>query len=237
VAAAQGAIIRRPLFIAEHARNARGFVGRIIAFIMARETWSQNLHVMDAVGIDRDDHVLDVGCGHGRSLSELATRASMGHVVGADPSGLMVEIALQRNRPLIQAARVEVVLATVESLPFADESFDKVLCVHVLYFWKDLDVSLREIARVMKPGGRLGLLFRTKADPAAIASFPAEIYRFPELAEVTATIEQAGLAVHAASDRTNEPVLLIAEKRPAQTAERLYSTDQAETIAVRRSIT
>ncbi|OAF16633.1 hypothetical protein AYJ54_37765 [Bradyrhizobium centrolobii] len=80
----------------------------------------------------------------------------------------------------------------------------------MLYFWKDLDVSLREIARVLKPGGRLGLLFRTKADPAAIASFPAEIYRFPELAEVTVALEQAGLNVHAASDRTNEPVLLIA---------------------------
>jgi ubiquinone/menaquinone biosynthesis C-methylase UbiE len=219
VAAAQGAIMRRPRFIAEHARNARGTLGRIIAFIMARETWSQNLRVMDALGIDRDDHILDVGCGHGRSLSELASRASMGHVVGADPSALMVEIASQRNRPLIEADRIEVALATVEALPFADATFDKVLCVHVLYFWKDLDVSLREIARVVKPGGRLGLLFRTKSNPAAVASFPAEIYRFPELVEVTAALKQAGLDVHAASDRTNEPVLLIAEKPSAQTAE------------------
>ncbi|MCP3373598.1 class I SAM-dependent methyltransferase [Bradyrhizobium cajani] len=229
--------MRRPNFIAKHARNAQGLLGRVIAFIMAHETWSQNLRVMDALRIGRSDHIIDVGCGHGRSLSELATRASMGHVVGADPSDLMVEIASQRNRPLIDAARVKVVLATVESLPFADESFDKVLCVHVLYFWKDLDASLREVARVLKPGGRSGLLFRTKADPAAIASFPAEIYRFPELAEVTEALEQAGLDVHAASDRSNEPVLLIAEKRRAQTAEGPQSTDQAETIAVRRAIT
>jgi ubiquinone/menaquinone biosynthesis C-methylase UbiE len=46
----------------------------------------------------------------------------------------------------------------VESLPFTDDFFDKVLCVHVLYFWKDLDVSLREIARVLKSSGRVGLL-------------------------------------------------------------------------------
>ncbi len=213
-------------------------MGRVVAFIMARETWSQNLRVMDALGIDRSDHILDVGCGHGRSLAELASRASMGHVVGADPSELMVEIASQRNRPLIEAARVEVVLATVESLPFTDDFFDRVLCVHVLYFWKDLDVSLREIARVLKPGGRLGLLFRTKADPAAVASFPPEIYRFPELAEVTVALEQAGLGVHAASDLTNEPVLLIAEKLPPQTAaERPHTTDQADAIAARRSTT
>jgi ubiquinone/menaquinone biosynthesis C-methylase UbiE len=69
----------------------------------------------------------------------------------------MVEIAAQRNRELIEADRVAVVLASVESLPVPDDFFDKVLCVHVLYFWKDLDASMREIARVLKPGGRLGL--------------------------------------------------------------------------------
>ena len=204
--------MRRPHFIAEHARNARGLLGRVIAFIMARETWSQNLRVMNALGIDQSDRVLDVGCGHGRSLTELAARASKGHVVGADASELMIKIATQRNRHLIEAARIEVVNATAESLPFPDGSFDKVLCVHVLYFWRDIDCGLRETARVLKPGGRLGLLFRTKADLVAVASFPPEIYRFPALAEVAAAVEQADLDLQGASDCTNEPVLLLAEK-------------------------
>jgi ubiquinone/menaquinone biosynthesis C-methylase UbiE len=180
---------------------------------MARETWGQNLRVMDALGIDQTDHILDVGCGHGRSLAELAARSSIGHIVGVDPSKLMVEIASERNRPLIEAARVEVVLSSVDSLPFPDDFFDKVLCVHVLYFWKDLNASLREIARVLKSGGRLGLLFRTSADLAAVASFPPEIYRFPALVDVMAVLEQAGLDVHAASNCASEPVLLLAEKR------------------------
>lgn len=80
-----------PHFIAAHARNARGRLNRVIAFIMARETWRQNLRVMDALGIEQSDRILDVGCGHGRSLAELATRAARGRVVGVDPSELMVE--------------------------------------------------------------------------------------------------------------------------------------------------
>jgi len=132
-----------------------------------------------------------------------------------DPSELMVEIAAQRNRPLIEAGYVDVVLATAASLPFPDDSFDKVLCAHVLYFWENLDVSLHEIARVLKPGGRLGLLFRTNADRAAVASFPPEIYSFPAVAEVTAALDRAALDVHAASDCANEPVLLLATKRRA----------------------
>lgn len=146
------------------------------------------------------------------SLTELAARASKGHVVGADASELMIKIATQRNRHLIAAARIEVVNATAEFMPFPDDSCDKVLCVHVLYFWRDLDRCLRETARVLKPGGRLGLLFRTKADLAAVASFPAEIYRFRALAEVAAALEQADLDLQAASDCTNEPVLLLARK-------------------------
>jgi ubiquinone/menaquinone biosynthesis C-methylase UbiE len=205
--------MRRPQFIAEHARNARGLLGRLIAFIMARETWRQNLRVMDALRIEQADHILDVGCGHGRSLTELAARAPRGHIVGVDPSELMVEIAAQRNRSLIESARVDVVLSTVESLPFPDGVFDKAQCVHVLYFWKDIATSLREIARVLKPGGCLGLLFRTNADPKAIASFPPEIYSFPALADVSAALKRAGMDIHLAEDSANQPALVLATKR------------------------
>jgi SAM-dependent methyltransferase len=205
--------MRRPRFIAEQARHARGLLGRAIAFIMARETWSQNLRAMNALGVDPGDRILDLGCGHGRGLAELATRAPSGQIVGADPSELMVEIAAQRNRALIKADRVEIVLASAERLPFADASFDKVLCVHVLYFWKDLDASMREIARVLKPGGRLGLLFRTCADAAGVNSFPPEIYRIPAFAEVVAAVEHTGLNVQPARDGGTEPALLLADKR------------------------
>ncbi|MCA1426192.1 MULTISPECIES: class I SAM-dependent methyltransferase [Bradyrhizobium] len=205
--------MRRPQFIAEHARNARGLLGRLIAFLMARETWGQNLRVMDALGIEQNDEVLDIGCGHGRSLMELAARAPRGHIVGLDLSELMIEIAAQRNRSLIEAARVELVLSTAESLPFPDGVFDKVQCVHVLYFWKDIETSLREIARVLKPGGRLGLLFRTNADPKAIASFPPEIYTFPALADVSAALQRVGMDVHLAEDSANQPALVLATKR------------------------
>ncbi|MEY9109596.1 ubiquinone/menaquinone biosynthesis C-methylase UbiE [Bradyrhizobium yuanmingense] len=205
--------MRRPQFIAKHARNARGLLGRLIAFLMARETWGQNLRVMDALGIEQDDQVLDIGCGHGRSLMELAARAPRGHIVGLDLSELMIEIAAQRNRSLIEAARVELVLSTSESLPFPDGVFDKVQCVHVLYFWKDIETSLGEIARVLKPGGRLGLLFRTNADPKAIASFPPEIYTFPALADVSAALQRVGMDVHLAEDSASQPALVLATKR------------------------
>jgi ubiquinone/menaquinone biosynthesis C-methylase UbiE len=207
--------MRRPQFISEHARNARGILGRLIASIMARETWNENMRAMEALRIGQTDQVIDIGCGHGRSLMEIAARAPQGRSVGVDPSKLMVEIAAKRNRTLIEAGRIDVVLSGVESLPFPDAIFDKALCVHVLYFWKDVGMSLREIVRVLKPGGHLALLFRTDADLKAVASFPAEIYSFPKLADVRTVLERAGMDVHVAGDGTTEPALLLARKRSA----------------------
>jgi cyclopropane fatty-acyl-phospholipid synthase-like methyltransferase len=57
--------MRRPVFIAKQARDAKGVLGRIIASRMAHETWAQNRRAIDALGVGRGDHVLDIGCGPG----------------------------------------------------------------------------------------------------------------------------------------------------------------------------
>lgn len=207
---------RRPRAIAEQARHARGLLGRIIAFIMARETWAANRRTIDALAITDRDRILDIGCGHGRSLAALAARAPNGKVVGVDPSALMVKIAARRNRRLAKSGRVAVRVAGADALPFPDGAFDRALCVHVVYFWGQLERPLREIARVLKPGGRLALYFRTSADTAAVAAFPADVYRFPSLEEMLAALEAAAFGVEsldAGRDGAAGPVLLVAVRR------------------------
>lgn len=208
--------MRRPRFIAEQARHAKGPIGRLIAFIMSRETWGENKRAIEALDIRESDHILDIGCGHGRGLAELAALAPKGRVVGADHSELMVEVALKRNRELVKTHRVEVATASIDALPFSDETFDKAICVHVVYFWKDLDGAFRNVARVLKSGGRLALVFRTDADEAAVRAFPAEVYHFPSLTSVSAALRGAGLAVsqiyEPSSKDRNRPMLLVATK-------------------------
>lgn len=203
--------MRRPNFIAEQARNARGPVGRIIAFIMARETWTQNQRAMAALDVRNGENVLDIGCGHGRSLGALSKMTPDGLVVGVDPSDLMGRIARDRIKDLIRAGRADVSVAPVERLPFVDASFDKALCVHVLYFWPELQPALGEISRVLKRGGRLALLFRTDASPAA-ASFPPEVYRFRSLEEVVSAMADAELDAEAMTE-IGDCVLISAERR------------------------
>lgn len=207
--------MRRPHFIADQARNARGLLGHLIAFIMARETWQENRRAFKSLEIEATDWILDIGCGHGRSLAALAALAPQGRVMGADPSVLMTAIALRRNRKLVNEGKVEVVTARADALPFAAASFDKAMCVNVVYFWPDLSAALFETARVLKPGGRIALVFRTDADPATRA-FPTDVYRFRPLRQMIAELQAAGFVVDSPSEILNaenaEPALLTAVK-------------------------
>jgi ubiquinone/menaquinone biosynthesis C-methylase UbiE len=80
-------------------------------------------------------------------------------VSGIDLSHAMVRAAARRNARAIRMGRAEVQRGDVADLPCADHSFDKVLSIHTLYFWTDPERAIAEIARVLKPGGRLGLTF------------------------------------------------------------------------------
>lgn len=204
--------MRRPDFIARQARNAQGPLGRAIAAIMARETWAANAAAIDALDVQADDCVLDVGSGPGRALQALALRAPRGRIAGIDPSELMAEIAVRRNAAGVRQGRVSVAVSGVEALPFASAGFDKVLCVHVVYFWPNLRTAFVEIARVTRPGGLLALVFRAPTDPAT-RSFPAEIYRFPSATELADTLAATGFA---ADDPRplgpTGPLLLLARK-------------------------
>jgi ubiquinone/menaquinone biosynthesis C-methylase UbiE len=205
--------MRRSRFIAEQARNATGLLGRLIAFIMSHETKGDNRRAIQALEIRAGDHVLDVGCGHGRSLTELAALANEGKVVGADPSDVMIDMAARHAANLIASGRVQLVTASVETLPLPDASFDKALCVHVVYFWRDLARPLSEIARVLKPGGRLALLFRTIASQS-VEAFPSDVYRFPTLDEIRSALEYADFGVETvdAADERTSPVVVVASE-------------------------
>jgi ubiquinone/menaquinone biosynthesis C-methylase UbiE len=184
--------MRRPEFIARQARCPTGLLGRFLARIMAAETAAVNEKALALLACRPDDHVLEVGFGHGRTLARAATFVPTGFVAGVDVSEHMVRMARSWNRQLIKQGRVEVQRTDSAQLPYPDAGFDRVYAMHTLYFWQDPRAHLREIFRVMKPGARFVLGFTPKEDARVVANFPATIYQFYASDEVYGLLTVSG---------------------------------------------
>jgi SAM-dependent methyltransferase len=108
--------------------------------------------------IRAQDTILDVGCGGGRTVNKLAGMASRGSVYGVDYAQGSLAASREYNRELIDAGRVQIEYASVSKLPFSTGPFDLVTAIETQYYWPDLPGDMREILRVLKPGGKLVII-------------------------------------------------------------------------------
>lgn len=128
----------------EYATDA-GLAGRIAAYRFAEGPDAREL-LFAAIAEVSARRFLEVGCGQGW-LSERVQRELECEVVAVDQSEYMVELTRARG--------VEAVVGDVQALPFADASFDCAAAPWMLYHVADVDRALSELARVLRPGGRL----------------------------------------------------------------------------------
>jgi SAM-dependent methyltransferase len=142
-----------------------GMAGWMIWDSKVGKLWSRD-RILDALELQGDEAVLDVGCGRGLLLIGAAKRLTTGKAVGVDIwntedlSGNRPEATLENARLEGVAERVEVKDGDARRLPFADGTFDIVVskeALHNIYNAAERDTAIREIARVLEPGGRLCL--------------------------------------------------------------------------------
>ena len=113
------------------------------------------------VAIDKTFKVLDIGCGGGRTIQTLAGIASEGTVSGVDYASGSVAASRSKNAELIKNGRVDIREGSVSHLPFPDNSFDLATAIETQYYWPDLVNDMKEVRRVLKPGGRLVVIAET----------------------------------------------------------------------------
>jgi glycogen synthase len=126
--------------------------------------------------------ILDVGCGPGRLLAPLAGSHEM---TGCDISQEMLDEARRRCPP-----NVRLVAADARALPFADDSFDAVIALDLLTHLPDLTSGLKELARVVAPGGLL-IYDSSNASPWWVPAYPAYVNWRPR--RLLATMRRGGV--------------------------------------------
>jgi ubiquinone/menaquinone biosynthesis C-methylase UbiE len=166
-----------------------GAGGHVAGWIMswrssnvARNRWAVQL-----LDVQPNDRVIELGCGPGVALAALASRAIRGLVVGVDHSQVMICQAHRRNRAAVKAGRVRLIHAPVESLAINDGQFDAALAVNTVGMWPEPTARLRELARLLRPSGRIALVSQPRR-PDATAATSAEVAD-----ELAALLTEAGV--------------------------------------------
>jgi SAM-dependent methyltransferase len=111
----------------------------------------------------RDKEALDYGCGDGRVAMQLAERGAL-RVVGFDISSGQVEEARVLAEKAGFSDRMEFLVADAHATGFPDDSFDLIVGVAILHHL-DLNEALREIRRILRPGGRAAFIEPLQANP------------------------------------------------------------------------
>lgn len=149
------------VYVATQVRKPDRFAGRVIAALMNQSHSKLTDWGLSHVQVAEDFIVLDVGCGGGRTIEKLAETASRGHVSGVDYASGSVAASRAQNKNSIQAGHVDIQRASVSDLPFAADTFNLVTAIETQYYWPDLPNDMREICRVLKPGGTLAIIAET----------------------------------------------------------------------------
>jgi ubiquinone/menaquinone biosynthesis C-methylase UbiE len=100
-----------------------------------------------------NDHILDVGCGGGANIVRMLKMASGVRVFGIDYSSLSVAKAIRYNRAAIARKQCEIKTGSVSHISYSDATFDTVTAFETVYFWPDIKNDVKEVFRVLKPGG------------------------------------------------------------------------------------
>lgn len=172
--------------------DPKGLAGALALIAMALKNGGQNRAAIDALDLKLGDSVLEIGCGPGMGLRRALKRVGReGFVAGVDRSPSAAHFAAHAVHRAIFRGQAVTMRAEAANLPFRAALFDKAFAVNTFQFWPDPARVLREIERVLAPGGRLVITQRA-SNPDRPTKFAGAAGGIDRLDQATALLKQLG---------------------------------------------
>ncbi|GEN77753.1 class I SAM-dependent methyltransferase [Chryseobacterium hagamense] len=202
--------------LARNLANPEGEKGIGTGEMMNATNIGMTLESIQALLIEDSEHILEIGHGNAAHVKSILNRAQNIRYTGIDISGTMHQEALKLNDDFKDQA--DFLLYEGEKLPFEDKTFDKILTVNTVYFWKQPVDYLNEIYRVLKKTGTFVLTFgqRDFMEKLPFTQFGFTLYSTDEMEE---TVSKSCFKRMTVSEREEE----IKSKTGDETITRNYT--------------
>ena len=189
------------------ARKPSGLIGRyLMTKIFNEGNADLNSFVMDMLELESSDRVLEIGFGPGKLIKQMAAITTEGVVEGIDFSEVMLKQASRVNKHHISHGKVRLQRGECKTLPFENDSFNKLCSINTLYFWKDPDKYFLEMFRVIRPGGIIAIGFRDDKQLSNL-NLSKDIFNTYSQTEVISLLSIAGFSDVRVLEKKGKPFL------------------------------
>jgi ubiquinone/menaquinone biosynthesis C-methylase UbiE len=148
--------------IAKQLRRPSGILAGKVGKKMNKTNGFLYHFTIKAMNLKDNESILEIGFGNGIFFDGIFSKANNLKISGLDFSPEMVKVATANNPATTNSGKLSLRLGSSDNIPFPDDSFDKVFCINVIYFWEHPAEHLKEIYRVLKPGGTFYTSIRKK---------------------------------------------------------------------------
>jgi len=178
--------------IGRQLQHPKGVFGKILFSWMTKKTIEHARWTADLLGVQPDDHILEIGFGNGTNIKLLLQRASRGAVTGVEISQTAIEMASKNNAKAISDGRVKLYHYAGSTLPFEDSVFDKACTVATAYVIADPGAVFNEMYRILKPNGQAAVTFPVRENFMRFKPAETEGFYLYQLKELEAAFHNAG---------------------------------------------
>lgn len=198
--------------LAAQLRQPHGEHGLGVADMMNQSNSGMTKHSIQRLDLVANDCVLELGHGNGAHVSFLMEQHQSLVYHGLEISELMHEEAKKRNTKFSDHHQAFFHRYDGETLPFSDQSFDKIFTVNTIYFWNNPQDLLMELYRVLRPEGRLNITFAEKSfmEQLPFTTFGFTLYDMAAMraliAKTSFTIVGSEMQTETVTSKTGESV-------------------------------